>query len=85
MDDKWRSSDSDQWTVEEIAALKERSVDRPVTVLNRIEPRRFAPTTTLRWYQAQMTPENQKVLQQLWVDVMAGAKEWREIETVDES
>lgn len=45
----------------------------------------FAPTTTLRWYQAPMTPEGGKVLQQLWVDVMAGAKEWREIETVDES
>lgn len=85
MDDKWRSSGSDQWTVEEIAALKERSVDRPVIVLNRIEPRRFAPTTTLRWYQAPMTPENQKVLQQLWIDVMSGAREWREIETGDES
>lgn len=58
-------------------------------VLNRVEPRPhktcFAPTTTLRWYQAQMTPESQKVLQQLWIDVMAGAKEWREIKTVDES
>lgn len=77
----------DNWTREELETIKTQ--DRPPVVLNRIEPRPhtacFAPTTTLRWYQAPMTPESGKVLQQLWVDVMAGAKEWRDIETVDES
>ena len=75
---------ADQWTPEEVAAHDALGGNLHPVVLNRVEPKPhktcFAPTTTLRWYRGPMCPDTERVLQQLWVDVMAGAKEWREIE-----
>lgn len=68
---------ADQWTQEELEALV-LSRARPTIVQPRTPV--FMPTLRLRWYRPPMSPDTDRVLQQLYVDLFGSGEEWRDIE-----